>query len=190
MCEQCKSHYTKLREQGRQAASLEYKAGTYPMVFKCKTLVRTFTEAPTVESIEVVLKDVKKRLKKHYKKKKKEEFEVYIGGYHKLKGNLLTIYTDVLIDFPCKIDKDDDARIWALSYFPVEVKYKQPQHLHNGNSAGDTDPRDSKADQTVHLLWADWEIVYPRNEHHLCETRLEFFMKVDGPMSSTITREE
>lgn len=151
------------------------------MVFKCKTLVKTVTDAPTVESIEVALKGVKKRLKKHYKKKKKEDFGVFISGHHKLKGNLLTIYMNVLIDFPCKIDKDDDARIWALNYFPVEVKYKQPQHLQDG---------DSKTGQAVHLLWADWEAVYPKNEHHLCETRLEFFMKVGGSMSSIITREE
>lgn len=183
MCERCKSHYTKLRKRGRQAATLEYEAGTYPIVFKCKALVKTVTDAPTIEGVEVVLKEVKKRLKKHYKKKKKGDFGVFIGGYHELKGNLLTIYTNVLIDFPCKIDKDDDARIWALNYFPVEVKYKQPQHLQDGDS-------NSRTDQTVHILWADWEAVYPRNDHHLCETRLEFFMKVDGPMSSIVTREE
>lgn len=72
MCERCKSHYTKLRKRGRQAATLEYEAGTYPMVFKCKALVKTVTDAPTIEGVEVVLKEVKKRLRSTTRRSKRE----------------------------------------------------------------------------------------------------------------------
>lgn len=42
------------------------------MVFKCKALVKTVTDAPTIEGVEVVLKEVKKRLRSTTRRSKRE----------------------------------------------------------------------------------------------------------------------
>ncbi|KAL4922273.1 hypothetical protein BDW62DRAFT_196960 [Aspergillus aurantiobrunneus] len=158
MCDLCKYYYTRLREQGREAAILEHQPGTYTMIFKCLTLIDTAAEGVNISSMDPT-----------------EYVRVFGESSSELgpRKQRLAIATSIVIDFPRKIDKDDDVRFSFLTHFPVNVRF---QH------AGEWDAARAV---TAHLLSAGWDSYHP-DEDNICLSRLKYFMDIFGMPSTSV----
>ncbi|KAL4916155.1 hypothetical protein BDW62DRAFT_202996 [Aspergillus aurantiobrunneus] len=164
MCDRCRFHYLKLRQKGQPSGHLEYKKGTYPVVFKCD--IRPDIPIPRKSRLNtdygpLVLENLKKDLANYFK----EQVEVYEESRYDANGGIPAVSHSLLIDFPYKILQPEQWKAWLSEFFRIRIcEWDERSHTLR-----------PKAYYTA--ASEAWQTFRPGDENHPCWARLEWFLE-------------